>query len=67
MQKVLDQLLAAGYSHNGIAGLAGVPRQYLCDIEKGRRAVGELFIYRLCYALDMDAGLLLYGKAKRKK
>lgn len=64
VMKLIRQLLKQGYNQNSIAAMAKVPRQYICDFKKGRRNAGELFIFRLCYELGIDPGVLLYGTKK---
>lgn len=64
VMKLIEQLMNQGYTQSRLAALAGIAKQHMCCIMKGRRPPSELFIFRLSYALGTDPGILLYGKAK---
>lgn len=55
----------AGYTQVKLAELSGIGKNYLSDIETGKRNPGRKSIEGLCDALAVDEQTLLYGKEKK--
>jgi len=62
-EKVKSLREAKGFSIEHLANISNVDRNYISDIEKGKRNVSLLIIEKLSKALDVDIKELFnYGK-----
>jgi transcriptional regulator with XRE-family HTH domain len=55
--------LARGVSQEELADLAGIDRTYVSGVERGRRNICLLNIYRLAQALEVEPAELLRAQA----
>lgn len=65
-QKVKSQREERGFSIEHLANISNVDRNYISDIEKGKRNVSIEIIEKIITALETDLGTFFNGEGFKK-